>query len=90
MPFRIPSGKVIFHAPGSNVVITLPNACPAGFTLGFVNTGIGQITFAVESGGVLISYGGKNKLAAQYDSLSVTCYLTSGTGSAVQRVLRMR
>ena len=75
------SGKTIFYATGSNVNVTLPNACPAGFMISFVNTGIGQLTFAVESGGTLVSVGGKNKLSTQYEGATLICYSKTGTNS---------
>lgn len=45
------SGKIVDHANAAAISVTLPNATPVGVCCTYVQSGAGQITFAVQGGG---------------------------------------
>lgn len=80
------SGRVIDHANGSAVTVTLPNSAPVGFCVTYVQAGVGQITFSPASGASLRNRQSHTKTAGQW--AGVTLYVRSNSGgSAAEYVL---
>lgn len=80
------SGKIIDHANGSAITVTLPNSLPVGFCCTYVQSGAGQVTFSAASGATLRNRQSQTKIAGQWGEAVLHVRANSG-GAAAEYVL---
>ena len=80
------TGKIVDHANASAIAVTLPANASVGTTLSYVQSGAGQITFSVASGGTLHNADGHTKTAKQWAAVQLYVRANSG-GSAAEWVM---
>lgn len=86
------NNKVLRFTNSGNVVLTLPNNIPEGFTVAVIQAGAGTVTFTPASGATVYSRAGFTKTAGQHAIMSllvssnssgtVAGYNLSGDGAA--------
>jgi hypothetical protein len=74
------AGKIIDHANGSAIAVTLPATAPVGFACTYVQTGAGQITFASTGSGTLANRQSHTKTAG--NKAMVTLYVRANAGGS--------
>lgn len=74
--------KIVFSAVAT---LTLPNTLPVGWECGIIQTGTGQVTIQVATGGTgaVLSRGNLTKTAGQYAQAYVVV-ISNGNGTAAQ------
>lgn len=77
------SGRIIDHANGSGITVTLPNSAPVGFCVTYVQSGAGQVTFSAASGATLQNRQSHTKIAGQWGMVTLYVRANSGGTSAV-------
>jgi hypothetical protein len=75
------AGKIIDHANGSAIAVTLPNSFPVGFAITYVQTGAGQITFASTGSGTVVNRQSHTKTAGNKAMVSLYVRTNSGTNA---------
>src|ERR1044071_3500054 len=80
------SGKIIDHANAGAITVTLPNSLSVGFSVTYVQTGAGQITFTPAAGASRRNRSAHTKTAGQW--AMVTLFVrTNSTGTNAEWVL---
>lgn len=74
------AGKIIDHANGSAITVTLPNSAPVGFAVTYAQAGAGQITFAAASGATLANRQSHTKTAGV--NAMVALYVRGNAGGS--------
>ncbi len=80
------TGRIIDHANGSGITVTLPNNLPVGFCCTYAQSGAGQVNFSAASGATLHNRQAHTKLAGQWAEGTLYVRANSG-GSAAEYVL---
>jgi hypothetical protein len=77
------AGKIIDHANGSAIAVTLPATAPAGFACTYVQAGAGQITFASTGSGTLVNRQSHTKSAGANAMVALYVRANAGGSAAV-------
>ena len=80
------SGKIVDHANGAAITVTLPNSLPVGWCCTYVQAGAGQVTFSAPSGATIRQRQGHSKIAGQWGMVVLEVRTNSG-GSSAEYVL---